>query len=186
MVFHLSFWLRPSRHWRSIGRLASWTDSIKKFKVSAFNLASEALNNSFFLNGLRKPSSDQLDTNWPTPGSTLAGAMDDTYGSHTQFVSYFSSAANGMTNYQGYLWLTCDQDGLLGICPTFASGTILVRNRQQRGDWPSQLGSSQTKTTGPVSPSTSTPKGSAKGAWALGAGSEDVSCGPSEVGPSTW
>ncbi|KAG0141696.1 hypothetical protein CROQUDRAFT_272302 [Cronartium quercuum f. sp. fusiforme G11] len=24
--------------------------------------------------------------------------MDDTYGSHTQFVSYFSSAANGMTN----------------------------------------------------------------------------------------
>ncbi|KAG0146858.1 hypothetical protein CROQUDRAFT_722640 [Cronartium quercuum f. sp. fusiforme G11] len=125
-------------------------------QVSAFNLASEALNNSFFLNGLRKPSSDQLDTNWPTPGSALARAMDDTYGSYTQFVSYFSSAANGMTT-SGYLWLTCDQDGLLGICPTFASGTILVQNRQQRGDWPSQLGSSQTTTTGPVSPSTSTP-----------------------------
>ncbi|KAH9816515.1 Manganese/iron superoxide dismutase [Melampsora americana] len=122
-------------------------------QVQAFNLASEALNNYFFLHGLKKPSADVNQSNRPTEGSLLARAIDDTYGSYTQFVSYFSSAANGMAS-SGYLWLVCDQDGLLGICPTFASGTILVQNRQQRGDWPLQLGSIQPNDSSAPSSST--------------------------------
>ncbi|EGF99602.1 uncharacterized protein MELLADRAFT_40203 [Melampsora larici-populina 98AG31] len=121
-------------------------------QVQAFNLASEALNNYFFLNGL-VTSTDVNQSNRPTDGSLLSRAIDDTYGSYTQFVSYFSSAANGMAS-SGYLWLVCDQDGLLGICPTFASGTILVQNRQQRGDWPLQLGN---LTRNPTTSSSSLP-----------------------------
>ncbi|MBE7182123.1 MAG: hypothetical protein INR71_13130 [Terriglobus roseus] len=37
--------------------------------------------------------------------------------------------------WQGYVWLTCDQHANLGVCATYGAGTILVQNRQQRGDW---------------------------------------------------
>ncbi|CAH7684892.1 hypothetical protein BY996DRAFT_367481 [Phakopsora pachyrhizi] len=109
-------------------------------QVLPFNLASEALNNSFFLNGLKKAAPDQSTTR-PSKGSSLANAIDETYGSITQFISYFSNAAMGMST-SGYIWLVCDQDGNLGICATYGGGTILVQNREQRGDWPMAIRSS--------------------------------------------
>ncbi|WAR62959.1 hypothetical protein PtB15_18B41 [Puccinia triticina] len=109
-------------------------------QVIPFNLASEALNNSFFLNGL-KPADPRNAPNRPSDGSLLATAIDETYGSITQFISYFSNAAMGMSS-SGYIWLVCDQDGTLGICATYGAGTILVQNREQRGDWPTAIKSS--------------------------------------------
>ncbi|KNZ57646.1 uncharacterized protein VP01_2109g2 [Puccinia sorghi] len=138
-------------------------------QVIPFNLASEALNNSFFLNGLKQPDPHNAP-NRPSEGSLLATAIDETYGSMTQFISYFSNAAMGMSSSvsqpleppfkshhliitslpslslskkKGYIWLVCDQDGTLGICATFGAGTILVQNREQRGDWPIAIRSSQ-------------------------------------------
>lgn len=110
-------------------------------QVIPFNLASEALNNSFFLNGLKK--ADPLThSNRPADNSLLSTAIDETYGSMTQFISYFSNAAMGMSS-SGYVWLVCDQDGNLGICATYGAGTILVQTREQRGDWPRIIRSSQ-------------------------------------------
>ncbi|KAA1073198.1 hypothetical protein PGT21_003429 [Puccinia graminis f. sp. tritici] len=110
-------------------------------QVIPFNLASEALNNSFFLNGLKQADPHQAP-NRPSEGSLLATAIDETYGSITQFISYFSNAAMGMSS-SGYIWMVCDQDGTLGICATYGAGTILVQNREQRGDWPMAIRSSQ-------------------------------------------
>ncbi|POW05856.1 hypothetical protein PSTT_09430 [Puccinia striiformis] len=110
-------------------------------QVIPFNLASEALNNSFFLNGLKQANPNDT-LNRPTEGSLLATAIDETYGSMTQFISYFSNAAMGMSS-SGYIWLVCDQDGTLGICATYGAGTILVQNREQRGDWPLAIKSPQ-------------------------------------------
>ncbi|MBW0504408.1 hypothetical protein O181_044123 [Austropuccinia psidii MF-1] len=108
-------------------------------QVIPFNLASEALNNSFFLHGLKKAENDQVASR-PSQSSLLYTNLEETYGSITQFISYFSNAAMGMST-SGYIWLVCDQDGSLGICATYGAGTILVQNREQRGDWPTAISS---------------------------------------------
>ncbi|PKI83601.1 hypothetical protein MVES_002671 [Malassezia vespertilionis] len=110
-------------------------------KVLAFNSASLALNNSFFLTGL-VPKSRQPNADYAQPsthagvvptfyGKTLATAIADQYGSLPQLKLAFASAAMGTVS-NGYIWLVKDEHGRLGIVPTFGAGTVLVHQRQQR------------------------------------------------------
>ena len=112
--------------------------------VLAFNYASLALNNSFFLSGLI-PVAAQPNPEYPQPssdsdykffGKTLATAIADQYGSLPQLKLALSSAAMGMFS-SGFVWLVKDEHGRLGIVPTYGTGTVLVHQRQQRG--PSDL-----------------------------------------------
>lgn len=111
-------------------------------QVLAFNHASLALNNSFFLSGLL-PKDKQPNKEYPQPsthtgviptfyGKTLATAIADQYGSLPQFKLAFAAAGMGSVS-NGYLWLVKDEHGRLGIVPTYGAGTILVHQRQQTG-----------------------------------------------------
>ncbi|WFD41530.1 superoxide dismutase [Malassezia psittaci] len=111
-------------------------------QVLAFNYASLALNNSFFLHGLL-PKDKQPNPEYPQPsthtgtiptfyGKTLASAIADQYGSLPQFKLAFASAAMGSVN-NGFVWLVKDEHGRLGIIPTYGAGTILVQQRRQTG-----------------------------------------------------
>lgn len=108
----------------------------------AFQYASLALNNSFFLHGLL-PKDRQPNTEYPQPsthtgaiptfyGKTLATAIADQYGSLPQFKLAFASAAMGTVD-NGFLWLVKDEHGRLGIVPTYGAGTLLVHQRMQTG-----------------------------------------------------
>ena len=48
------------------------------------------------------------------------------YGSLAHFKSNFSAAVLGMFS-SGYIWFVTDQDGQLGIVPTFGAGTQIGR-----------------------------------------------------------
>lgn len=112
----------------------------KPDRIMAFNYASQALNNAFFLSQLRSPpgtsqdpsSKDYLDREPPAVPQELAREISAQWGSVTAFKSAFSSAALGMSS-SGYVWLVRDQAHNLGIVPTFGAGTVLVHNRIQRG-----------------------------------------------------
>ncbi|WFD03683.1 superoxide dismutase [Malassezia obtusa] len=108
----------------------------------AFQHASLALNNSFFLSGLL-PKERQPNPEYPQPsthtgtiptfyGKTLATAIADQYGSLPQFKLAFAAAAMGSVD-NGFLWLVKDEHGRLGIVPTYGAGTILVHQRRQTG-----------------------------------------------------
>lgn len=108
----------------------------------AFQHASLALNNSFFLSGLL-PQEKQPNKEYPQPsthagsvptfyGKTLATAIADQYGSLPQFKLAFAAAAMGTVS-NGYVWLVKDEHGRLGILPTYGAGTVLVHQRHQCG-----------------------------------------------------
>lgn len=106
--------------------------------IQAFNYASMALNNSFFLSGLKPKDLPPNVTHWtdvapPKPPQPLAREIENHFQSLPAFKLAFSSAAYGMSS-SGYVWLVQDRNGLMGIVPTFGAGTVLVQNRQQRGD----------------------------------------------------
>ena len=109
----------------------------------AFNYASQALNNSFFLECLvrldtllvvplsllvwkQKPPSP-LATNEDSLGALKADIRSQ-FGSLAQLQSTFSSAAMGMIN-SGWVWLVSDENGEMEIVGTFGAGTLLVRSR---------------------------------------------------------
>ncbi|KAI1793016.1 Manganese/iron superoxide dismutase [Ganoderma leucocontextum] len=101
-------------------------------KVLEFNYASEALNNSFFLENLKPPPIDASSHEGALQASTssspsLIRRITYDYGSLAQFKSNFSAAVLGMFS-SGWIWLVTDQDGQLGVVPTFGSGTLLVRS----------------------------------------------------------
>ncbi|SPO31979.1 related to Superoxide dismutase [Ustilago trichophora] len=97
-------------------------------KILAFNYASQALNNSFFLSTLAPQ--DRLRN--PTPLPKLATAISKSFGSFPEMCLAFSSAAYGMAG-SGWVWLVTDQHRNLGVVPTFGSGTVIVQNRLQQG-----------------------------------------------------
>ncbi|KAJ1018549.1 hypothetical protein NDA16_004831 [Ustilago loliicola] len=97
-------------------------------KILAFNYASQALNNAFFLSTLAPQ--DRLRN--PTPLPKLATAISKCFGSFPEMCLAFSSAAYGMAG-SGWVWLVTDQHRNLGVVPTFASGTVIVQNRMQQG-----------------------------------------------------
>lgn len=116
----------------------------------AFNYASQALNNSFFLECLvcctvflfffKAEFSYQCEKRPPPPppatnednmlqrGSDLMTAIRTHFGSLAQFQSTFSAAAMGMIN-SGWVWLVSDENGFLEVAATFGAGTLLVRSR---------------------------------------------------------
>lgn len=97
-------------------------------KILAFNYASQALNNSFFLSSLAPQ--DRLRN--PTPLPKVATAISKSFGSFPEMCLAFSSAAYGMAG-SGWVWLVTDQHRNLGVVPTFGSGTVVVQNRMQQG-----------------------------------------------------
>ncbi|TFK87449.1 manganese and iron superoxide dismutase [Polyporus arcularius HHB13444] len=98
-------------------------------KVLEFNYASEALNNSFFLESLKPPPANASSHEAAIQGQNLNRRIKYEYGSLAQFQSNFSAAVMGMFS-TGYVWFVVDQDGQLGIVPTFGTGTLLVRSSQ--------------------------------------------------------
>ncbi|KAG8880697.1 hypothetical protein FRB97_000573 [Tulasnella sp. 331] len=120
--------------WRQVRELAERRD-----KVLAFNYASQALNNSFFLDMLKAP-----DPSTPPPVGTqghehgiaqrerFAGQINADFGSLTGLKSAFSAAAMGMMG-SGWVWLVFDTKGRLAVTATYGAGTMLMRSREQRG-----------------------------------------------------
>ncbi|GMK53439.1 hypothetical protein CspeluHIS016_0100250 [Cutaneotrichosporon spelunceum] len=82
----------------------------------AFNYASLLLNNSYFLEGLNGDAAKPVPDHFQALEDRVAAYADGTVGS-------------------GWLWIVKAGDGLadLDVVPTYASGTMLVTMRQQRG-----------------------------------------------------
>ncbi|GAA5983548.1 hypothetical protein JCM10908_000329 [Rhodotorula pacifica] len=99
-------------------------------RTLAFNYASEALNNSFFLSTLSPTPSG------PTPSSSFSTKLSQTpsLGSFPALVSHFSAHVSGLHPSSGaYVWLVTDPSGNLGVVGTYAGGTVLVKERAQTG-----------------------------------------------------
>jgi len=101
--------------------------SSDRTRTLAFNYASQALNNSFFLDFLKPPPAEAYN-NESEISDHLGNAIRDDFGSLEHFKSTFSAAAMGLSS-SGWIWFTCDNKGLTGVVPTFGTGTLLVRSR---------------------------------------------------------
>ncbi|KAL8279208.1 hypothetical protein RQP46_008464 [Phenoliferia psychrophenolica] len=99
----------------------------------AFNYASEALNNSFFLSTLTK---SDTPTPHPSRNSALSSAISrSSLESFPSLISHFSAHVSGLHPSSGaYVWLATDQSGNVGVLGTYAGGTLLVHQRKQMGD----------------------------------------------------
>ncbi|GJN90532.1 hypothetical protein Rhopal_003543-T1 [Rhodotorula paludigena] len=99
-------------------------------KTLAFNYASEALNNSFFLSTLSPtPSSPNPSSNFSRKLATIPSL-----GSFPALVSHLSAHVAGLHPSSGaYVWLVTDPSGNLGVVGTYAGGTVLVKERYQMG-----------------------------------------------------
>ncbi|KAF8650365.1 hypothetical protein AX16_005261 [Volvariella volvacea WC 439] len=97
-------------------------------KTLAFNYASLALNNSFFLDHLKPPPSPPHTTYQHQISQSLGAAIRQQHGSVAQLKSAFSAAATGMFT-SGYVWFVADKNGNTGVLPTFGPGTLLIRSR---------------------------------------------------------
>ncbi|KDN50037.1 hypothetical protein RSAG8_01373, partial [Rhizoctonia solani AG-8 WAC10335] len=95
-----------------------------------FVYASQALNNSFFLDSLRPLAPNETSHEAKISASLMQKIKYD-FGSLTHLKSTMSAAALGMSS-SGWVWLVQDANGLLGVVPTFGAGTVLVRNRMHR------------------------------------------------------
>ncbi|KAL0580894.1 hypothetical protein V5O48_001087 [Marasmius crinis-equi] len=101
--------------------------SVERNNVLAFNYASLALNNHFFLEHLRPIPNDAGDHQHQI-SLRLQEEIRRQHGSLAQLKSTFSAAALGMfTN--GWVWLVTDAHGNIAVLPTFGPGTLLVRSR---------------------------------------------------------
>ncbi|KAI0334885.1 manganese and iron superoxide dismutase [Cubamyces sp. BRFM 1775] len=96
-------------------------------KVLEFNYASEALNNSFFLECVKPPPEHATSHEHSLIGSYVHRRIGHHWGSLAHFQSSFSAAVLGMFS-SGWVWLVTDKNGMLGIVPTFGTGTLLVRS----------------------------------------------------------
>ncbi|KAI8984987.1 Manganese/iron superoxide dismutase [Trametes punicea] len=99
-------------------------------KVLEFNYASEALNNSFFLECVKPPPTNATSHEHALQGQLLDLRLRYHWGSLAHFQSSFSAAVLGMFS-SGWVWLVTDKQGQLGIVPTFGTGTLLVRSSKQ-------------------------------------------------------
>ncbi|KAF7330752.1 Manganese superoxide dismutase [Mycena venus] len=94
-------------------------------KTLAFNYASLALNNSYFLGQLTPNPADAQEDAMSTP---LSKQIRLDHGGLEQFKSTFSAAAMGMFT-SGWIWFVTDKYGSTSILPTLGPGTLLVRSR---------------------------------------------------------
>lgn len=105
-------------------------------KILTFNYASKALNNSFFLNGLKLANAKvQKETGPQSRYGERAfelALQASPYRNLSNLQSAFSAAALGMAS-SGFLWLARDHHGKLGIVPTYGAGTIMLQAQTERG-----------------------------------------------------
>ncbi|KAJ7229007.1 manganese superoxide dismutase [Mycena pura] len=99
-------------------------------KTLAFNYASLALNNSFFLGNL---TSNPADAQEDAISSVLTSQIHTDHGGLEQFKSTFSASAMGMFT-SGCVWFVTDKNGSTSILPTFGPGTLLVRSRMNMAE----------------------------------------------------
>ncbi|GAA96685.1 uncharacterized protein L969DRAFT_54487 [Mixia osmundae IAM 14324] len=123
-------------------------------QILAFNLASEALNNNFFLHHFT--SEERSKERTPALDTALAAQ----FGDFTAFKNKFSSAAMGMHG-TGYIWLVIDGVDQMGILATYGSGTVLVQGAEQRGYFHEILGESVARGTAVEAPPSDTAAGPA-------------------------
>ncbi|KAH8977979.1 hypothetical protein EDB92DRAFT_1879859 [Lactarius akahatsu] len=108
----------------------------------AFNYASLALNNSFFLHHLKPPTARAPNHESALTGKLLsherthrlAGAITAQLGSLADLKTYVAAAAQGMNSgggAGGFVWLVTDALGRLGVVATYGAGTLLVAERRQ-------------------------------------------------------
>ncbi|PFH52547.1 hypothetical protein AMATHDRAFT_74033 [Amanita thiersii Skay4041] len=97
-------------------------------RTLAFNYASLALNNSFFLDNLKPPPPPPAENHQSEISMQLLGAIRQQHGSLPQLKSEFSAAALGMFT-SGWVWFVTDNVGNTGVLPTFGPGTLLIRSR---------------------------------------------------------
>ncbi|KAN0140325.1 hypothetical protein V8E53_002221 [Lactarius tabidus] len=108
----------------------------------AFNYASLALNNSFFLHHLKPPKSPAQNHESaltdkplnPERTQTLGAVIAAQLGSLTDLKTYVAAAAQGMQSgggAGGFVWLVTDALGRLGVVATYGAGTLLVAERRQ-------------------------------------------------------
>ncbi|KAG8734635.1 hypothetical protein FRC12_018437, partial [Ceratobasidium sp. 428] len=101
----------------------------QKSNSLAFMYASQALNNSFFLDNLKPPAGK------PSHEDDISAALKQRiitdFGTVGHLKSTMSAAALGMS-IGGWVWCVQDAQGALGVVPTFGHGTVLVRNRMHR------------------------------------------------------
>ncbi|GAA6063328.1 hypothetical protein JCM10212_003914 [Sporobolomyces blumeae] len=153
-------------------------------KTLAFNYASEALNNSFFLSTLSPNPTP------PSPSSLLSQRLAATpsLGSLPALISHFSAHVAGLHPSSGaYVWLVTDPNGNLGVVGTYAGGTVLVNERRQMGYGP--YSSVDLKVLGeqveqPVAPPASQPEGTAPGE--TGSTAPSASSSASSSSSSAW
>ncbi|KAJ3915989.1 hypothetical protein F5877DRAFT_81312 [Lentinula edodes] len=100
-------------------------------KVLAFNYASLALNNHFFLDNL-KPPTPPYASHQHLISPTLSAEIRAQHGSLAQLKSSFSAAATGLFT-SGYVWFVTDAAGNTGVVPTFGPGSVLVRSQMYMG-----------------------------------------------------
>ncbi|KAJ6627456.1 hypothetical protein B0H10DRAFT_2210380 [Mycena sp. CBHHK59/15] len=98
-------------------------------KTLAFNYASLALNNSFFLGQLTQ---NVEDTQEDAISQDLLTNIITDHGGLEQLKSSVSAAAMGMFT-SGWVWFVSDKNGRTSILPTFGPGTLLVRSRTYMG-----------------------------------------------------
>ncbi|KAG8719388.1 hypothetical protein FRC08_002931 [Ceratobasidium sp. 394] len=98
----------------------------QKSNSLAFMYASQALNNSFFLDNLKPPAGNSSHENEISPSLNQRITAD--FGTVGHLKSTMSAAALGMSS-SGWVWCVQDAYGTLGVVPTFGHGTVLVRNR---------------------------------------------------------
>ncbi|EJD53905.1 hypothetical protein AURDEDRAFT_96343 [Auricularia subglabra TFB-10046 SS5] len=97
--------------------------------IDIFNMASEALNNDFFLDNLRPPLEYSEDDLVRTHDEFMK-ALRGSFGTLENLKSVVSATAMGMVS-SGWVWLVQDGRGDLAALPTFGAGTIILKQRLQ-------------------------------------------------------
>lgn len=121
--------------------------SSERSQTLAFNYASLALNNSFFLANLvctsnlatgflatadnvpeQKPLREDQQNHESEISDNLRSQIRDSFYSLDQMKSSFAANALGMIS-SGWVWLVMDGHLRIGIVPTFGAGTLIIRSR---------------------------------------------------------
>ncbi|KAL0949824.1 hypothetical protein HGRIS_009860 [Hohenbuehelia grisea] len=95
----------------------------------AFNYASLALNNSYFLDTLAPPPKPPSRNHEDKIVDSLLSQIRIDHGSLEQLKSSFSAGALGISTC-GWVWFVTDSHGNTGILPTIGPSTLLVQSRK--------------------------------------------------------
>ncbi|KAJ4472100.1 hypothetical protein J3R30DRAFT_3298684 [Lentinula aciculospora] len=103
------------------------SSSPDRSRVLAFNYASLALNNHFFLENLKPPTAPH-QSHQHHIGARLEQEIRSSHSSLAQLKSAISAAGSGLFT-SGYVWFVTDAAGNTGVIPTFGPGSLLMRSQ---------------------------------------------------------